>query len=224
MTSFPFATIGFDLDGTLVDSSRDLCPALNHALALEGRPAISGEETRDLIGGGIRQMLERGLNRTGGAVSPARFDELAAEILDHYSAHIADHTRPFDGCVEALDALEQHGCALAVCTNKVEALARELLERLGLVDRFACILGGDTMGPGRAKPAPDMIEEAMRRCGGGRFAMIGDTTYDTRAAQAAGVPAVVLSFGYIDMPVDEMGADAVIDHYDQLVPALARLT
>ena len=223
MTIFPFATIGFDLDGTLVDSSRDLCPAVNHALTLEGRRPVSGEESHHLIGGGVRKMLERGLERTGGPVAPDRFEELAAEMLDHYTAHIADHTVPYDGCLKALDALQQHGCALAVCTNKMEALARKLLERLDMADRFACIFGGDTMGPGRGKPAPDMIQEATRRCGGGPFAMVGDSSYDTKAAKAAGVPVVVLSFGYGDMPAAEMGADVVIDHYDDLVPALARL-
>lgn len=223
MTDFPFTAIGFDLDGTLVDSNRDLAPAVNYALALEGRPLISAEEVRHLIGGGARRMLERALEHTGGPVPPARFEELAAELLDHYGTHIADNTIPFDGCLAALDALAARGCALAVCTNKVESLARELIERLGMSTRFTCILGGDTLGPGRAKPAPDMIDEAARLCGGGPFAMVGDSSYDTLAAKAAGVPVVALSFGYNDMPVDQLGADAVIGHYRELVPALERL-
>ncbi len=223
MREFPFDIVGFDLDGTLVDSNLDLCPAVNHALALEGRPPIDDEETRHLIGGGARKMLERALLRTGGPVPPPRFEELAADLLDHYGAHIADNTVPYDGCLEALDALSARGCKLAVCTNKVEALARELIERLGMSSRFACILGGDTMGPGRAKPAPDMIEEAIARCGGGRFAMVGDSTYDTMAAKAANVPVVALSFGYNDLPAKELGADVVIDHYRELLPALERL-
>lgn len=223
MIDFPFPIVGFDLDGTLVDSNRDLAPAINYALSLEGRPAIAAEEVRHLIGGGAQRMLERALEHTGGPVPPDRFEELAAELLDHYGAHIADHTVPFDGCLAALDDLVAKGCALAVCTNKVEALARELIERLGMTSRFTCILGGDTLGPGRAKPAPDMIHEAVRQCGGGSFAMIGDSSYDTLAAKAAGVPVVALSFGYNDLPVDQLGADAVIDHYDELVPALERI-
>ncbi len=223
MSDFPFPIVGFDLDGTLVDSNRDLAPAVNHALSLEGRPAISAGEVRHLIGGGARRMLERALEHTGGAVPAARFEELAAELLDHYGAHIADNTIAYDGCLAALDDLAARGCALAICTNKVESLARELIERLGMTARFACILGGDTLGPGRAKPAPDMIHEAVRLCGGGRFAMIGDSSYDTLAAKAAGVPVVALSFGYNDLPVDQLGANAVIDHYDELVPALERI-
>jgi phosphoglycolate phosphatase len=92
-----------------------------------------------------------------------------------------------------------------------------------MTDRFAAILGGDTLGPGRAKPAPDMIDTAILMCGGGRFAMVGDSSYDVRAAKNANVPVVALSFGYNDMAVEELGADAVIDHFDELIGALEGL-
>ena len=99
-----------------------------------------------------------------------------------------------------------------------------LLDQLGMSGRFASVIGGDTLGPGRGKPAPDMIRETIARCGGDeRFAMIGDSSYDVRAAKAAGMPCVVLSFGYNDAPAEALGGDAVIDHYDQLVPALQAL-
>jgi phosphoglycolate phosphatase len=224
MTDFPFSMVGFDLDGTLVDSNRDLAPAINFTLALEGRPSVPPEETRHLIGGGARRMLERALERTGGPVSEARFEELVSALFAEYRAHIADATVPYDGALEALDALTARGCALGVVTNKAEGFARQLLEALGMAERFACILGGDTLGPGRAKPARDMIDEAIRLMDRpGRFAMVGDSTYDVRAARNADVPVVALSFGYNDVPVAELGADVLIDHFDQLVPALERL-
>ena len=225
MTGFPFSTIGFDLDGTLVDSALDLGPAINHALALAGRPGVPLSETRNLIGGGSRMMLNRALDLTGGPLPQARYDEIFAALLDFYGANIAANTRPFPGCVEALDTLAgDHGCALAVVTNKPERLAVKLLNELGLSKKFACVIGGDTLGPGRAKPAPDMIHEAIARSGhDGAFAMIGDSSFDVRAAKAASVPSVVLSFGYNDLPADQLGADAVIDHFDELVPTLARL-
>jgi phosphoglycolate phosphatase len=134
---------------------------------------------------------------------------------------------PYPGCVEALDALLDRGCRLAVITNKIEVFSRKLLDALDLTDRFELILGGDTLGPGRAKPAPDMIDTAMLMLGdkerGGRFAMVGDSSYDVRAAKNADVPVVALSFGYNDMPAHELGADAVIDHYDKLVETLSAL-
>ncbi len=228
MQPFPFTMVGFDLDGTLVESHRDLASAVNHALEKAGRPSVEAEEVHELIGGGTARMLERALERTGGQLAPEEFEMRLGDLLAWYETHIADKTVPYDGCLAALDALAERGCTLAVVTNKIENFAVKLLKELGMADRFAVILGGDTLGPGRAKPAPDMIEEAIRRCRKagapeGPFAMIGDSTYDIRAAQAAGVPSVALSFGYNDLPADRLGADAVIDHYDELLPALERL-
>ena len=223
MTDFPFSIVGFDLDGTLVDSNRDLAPAINHALHLAGRPEIAPDATRKLIGGGARRMLERALELTGGMPPGAEFEALYGALLKHYEAHIADHTVPFPGCLEALDTLLDRGCRLAVLTNKIEVYSRKLLDALDLADRFELILGGDTLGPGRAKPAPDMIDTAMLMLGGGRFAMVGDSSYDVRAAKNADVPVVALSFGYNDVPAPDLGADAVIDHFDELVAALERL-
>jgi phosphoglycolate phosphatase len=112
---------------------------------------------------------------------------------------------------------------LAVATNKREVFARQLLEELGLIGRFATVIGGDTLGPGTSKPAPDMLREMVARCGGGRAAFVGDTTFDIGAARAAALPVVAVSFGFHDLPPADLGADAVIDHFDELVPALARL-
>lgn len=227
MTDFPFQIVGFDLDGTLVDSNRDLAPAINHALHLAGRPEIPADATRKLIGGGARRMLERAFELTGGMPLGGEFELYHGALLKHYEAHIADHTVPYPGCLEALDALLDRGCRLAVITNKIEVFSRKLLDALDLTDRFELILGGDTLGPGRAKPAPDMIDTAMLMLGdkerGGRFAMVGDSSYDVRAAKNADVPVVALSFGYNDEPAAELGADAVIDHYDELIGALERL-
>jgi phosphoglycolate phosphatase len=223
MSDFPFNIVGFDLDGTLVDSNRDLAPAINHALGVAGRPGVSPDETRKLIGGGARRMLERAMEVTGGPLPEDEFEAAYGELQLHYVEHIADNTVPYPGCLDALDALADRGCKLAVITNKIEVNSRLLLDALGMTERFALILGGDTLGPGRAKPAPDMIDTAILMLGGGSFAMVGDSTYDVRAARNARVPVVALSFGYNDLPAAELGADAVIDRYDELIPALAQL-
>ena len=227
MPNFPFQIVGFDLDGTLVDSNLDLTPALNHALITAGRSPVPPEAVRDFVGGGTAMMLTRALDHTGGAVPDSEFQAILGELLLYYEAHIADHTVPYPGCLDALDALAERGCALAIITNKIEAYARKLLQALDMISRFDIILGGDTLGPGRAKPAPDMIDTAILMSGakdsGGRFAMVGDSSYDVRAARNAKVPVVAVSFGYNDMPAQELGADAVIDHYDQLVSVLESL-
>lgn len=222
MNDFPFEIVGFDLDGTLLDTLEDLGAAVNHALALAGRPSIPVSEVRNLVGGGARRMLQRALDLTGG-VDDAAFGPLYRELLAFYTANIAVHSRLYPGGEAMLDELAGRGVKLAVVTNKIELLARKLLEELGLTSRFAAIIGGDTLGPGRAKPAPDMVNQMVARLGRGRAAFVGDTTYDIGAAQAAGVPCIAVSFGFNDKPARELGADAVIDHFAELVPALMRL-
>lgn len=223
MTDFPFEIVGFDLDGTLVDTHADLGVALNHALVLAGRPQVPASEVRDLIGGGARQMLDRALAITGGPLPDADLNRLHRDLVAHYRENIAAHSRLFPGGAAMLDALEERGARIAVVTNKQEDLAVRLLDELGLSPRLATIIGGDTLGPGRAKPAPDLLHEMLARLGGGRAAYVGDTSYDTRAAQAAGLPCVVVGFGFADLPIDSLGADAVIGHYDELVPTLEGL-
>ena len=223
MAQFPYDIVGFDLDGTLVDSNRDIAPALNHALATIGRAPVAPETVREFVGGGTRLMLTRALEHTGGALPEAEFDATLGELLTYYEAHIADHTLPYPGCLEALDALAARGCKLAVITNKLEVFSRLLLDALDMTKRFELILGGDTLGPGRAKPAPDMIDTAILTLGGGTFAMVGDSSFDVRAARNAKVPVVAVAFGYNDLPAAELGADAVIGHYDELLGALERL-
>lgn len=222
MAYFPFHIVGFDLDGTLVDSSRDLGAAVNHALGLAGRAPFAEEEIPPLIGRGAKRMLERALIRDGG-MSAEEFAPLYKELLRYYEANLSVHTRPYPGVITMLDELAAHNCQIAVVTNKFEALARRLLDDIGLTERFVTIIGGDTMGPGKAKPEPDPIVEMIRRCGGGRTAFVGDTLADTGAAKAAGIPCVAVSFGFCDRPADELGADAVIDDYARLIPTLQRL-
>jgi phosphoglycolate phosphatase len=223
MARFPFAVVGFDLDGTLLDTAGDLGEALNHVLAGMGREPVPLAEVPGLIGGGARMLLERGLARTGGLPEPDRLLPLHHQLIEAYRANIARHTRPFPGTEAMLDALAERGVTLAVVTNKLESLAVAVLDALGLAPRFATIIGGDTLGPDRSKPAPDLLLEMARRLGGGPCAYVGDTSYDTRAAAAAGMPCVAVSFGFNDAPVDSLGAAAVIDHFDALVPTLLAL-
>lgn len=217
---FPFSIVGFDLDGTLLDTSGDLAAAVNHALASIGRPALSVEAVKPMIGGGARAMLKHGLDATGG-YDEATLDALHRLLLDHYEANLAVHTTPFPGTLAALDELAARGVTMGVMTNKLERFARGILDALGLTDRFAAIIGGDTLGV--AKPSPRPIQALVEQCGGGRAAFIGDSIFDVQAARAAGLPVVACSFGFLSQPVEALGADAVIDGYDELIPTLQRL-
>lgn len=217
--SIRFDIVGFDLDGTLLDTARDLGCALNHALAGIGRPAVPDRQVRDLIGGGSGLMLRRALALTGGG-DGIDFDALRAELVRFYEHNIARHTALFPGGQAMLEGLAQRGTKLAVVTNKPHALAIKLLGELGLSHHFASIIGG---GLYPLKPAPDALLAMVAACGGGRAAYVGDTTFDTGAARAAGLPCIAVSFGFGDAPPGELGAQAVIDHFDALIPALCRL-
>ncbi|WP_239804960.1 HAD-IA family hydrolase [Croceicoccus hydrothermalis] len=223
-----FSVVGFDLDGTLLDTVPDIAGALNHALDHAGIAPLPLSEVRGMVGGGAKKLLARALSdhlgvAANGRVDPAMLDPLYDRLLDHYRRNICVDTRMFDGLEPALDDLARRGIRLGVATNKLESLARDLLHRIGLADRFDAIVGGDTLGTDRAKPKPDMLHHMVELCGGGPAAFVGDSVYDTGAARAAGQPCVAVSFGYRDGPVAELNADAVIDHYDALVPTLARL-
>ena len=220
--SFPFAIVGFDLDGTLVDTAADLTAGVNHALGLARRAPLTVDQVRPMIGLGGRHMLEQGLRATGG-VPDGDFERLFGAFLKAYEANIALHSRPFPGLIAALDRLDALGVNPAVVTNKTERLARVLLGALGLAERMATIIGGDTMGPGNAKPSPAPIVEMIARCGGGRAAFVGDSIYDVMAAKAAGVTSILVGFGFLDRPADAYGADHVIADFDALVPLLETL-
>jgi phosphoglycolate phosphatase len=223
MSAIHFDIVGFDLDGTLLDTHGDLGAAVNHALGIAGRDPVPAGEVRHLVGGGAQKMLERALAVTGGPVAEPEFGRLYGELLTFYEDNIAVHTRLYPGGEAMLDALGARGVKLAVVTNKLESLAVKVLDALDLSRRFLTIIGGDTLGHGRAKPAPDLLDEMVVRGGGGRAAFVGDTTFDTQAAKAAGMPCVAVSFGYNDRPMDQLGADAIIDHFDALIPALLDL-
>jgi phosphoglycolate phosphatase len=165
-------------------------------------------------------LLRKGLAATGES-SEALVEQGYPILLDYYAPNICVGTRAYPGLEAALDALADAGAGLAVCTNKAEHLTRLLLDALGLQNRFQAIVGGDTL-PVR-KPDPATLREAVAGGGGGRAVLIGDSITDADTAKAAGMPFVAVSFGFSDRPVEALGADAVIDSYDELVEVLENL-
>ena len=214
-----FDIVGFDLDGTLLDTSGDLGVALNHALGTIGRPPVPRDEVQNLIGGGSGLMLRRALALTGGDEG-IEFEPLRQVLIGFYAENIAHHTKLYPGGAEMLDNLAALGTRIAVVTNKPQHLAERLFDELDLSPRFACVIGGGTFP---LKPAPDALHAMVEACGGGAAAFVGDTTFDTRAARAAGMPSVAVTFGFCDAAPHELEADALIGHFDELIPTLARL-
>jgi phosphoglycolate phosphatase len=219
-------TIVFDLDGTLVDTAPDLIATLNTILKREGLPPVAFEAARNMVGGGARHMIERGLAAAPSLPSPASgaglgwgtadVERLCGQFIDHYAAHIADCSRPFPGVEAALDELARAGCRLAVCTNKLEWLSLRLLGALGLTDRFAAICGADTFGV--QKPNAAILHGTIARAGGRSDAaiMVGDANTDIAVARAAGIAVIAVDFGYSETPVAELGPDRIVSSFERL--------
>lgn len=214
-------TIVFDLDGTLVDTAPDLIETLNVVFAREGMPPVDYATARNLIGGGAKAMLVRGIESEGRSVEPAKLQSMFDDFIAYYTAHVADRSRPFPGLIEALDALAERGCRFAVCTNKLEGLSRLLLEKLELTARFEAICGQDTFRI--QKPDPEILRRTITAAGGSlrRAIMIGDSATDIHTARNAGIPVIAVDFGYSDSPVADFKPDQVISHFSELPAAVA---
>ena len=216
-------TVVFDLDGTLVDTASDLVGTLNHVLAEERVPPLPLATARPMLGAGARRLIERGLELDGRSVAPADLARLTGDFIDHYAAHIADLSRPFEGLESALDDLAISGYRFAVCTNKLEWLSKLLLDRLGLSARFAAICGADTFGV--SKPDPAILRQTVVRAGGqlSLSVMVGDAGPDIGVARRAGVPVIGVGFGYTDVPIADLKPDRLIHHLGELPAAVEAL-
>jgi phosphoglycolate phosphatase len=218
-----FDALVFDLDGTLVDTAPDLHAHLNAMLAELGRPGLVLEEIRPMIGDGARALLRRGLEASGGLPAGADHDLLFERFLARYTADPVRFGTLYDGVLPLLDDLAQNGVRLGVCTNKPQAPSARILELTGLAPYFASLIGGDVLPV--KKPHAGHIGAVLERLGAApsRALMVGDSENDLLAARAAGIPCVLVSFGYTPRPAKELGADLVIDRFSELPDALSRL-
>lgn len=206
---FPVSKLVFDLDGTLVDTAPDLAAAMNHALGEAGRPPVPLDDVRHMVGLGARRLLEAGLEATGGRIDAAGEAALLERFLDNYRENVARLSRPFPGAGELLAELAGRGIALGLCTNKPQGLTETLMTTLGFDRFFASIVGGDALAV--RKPDPAHLRHVIDRLGGdGPALFVGDSEVDLETARAAGVPVILVDFGYSARPASEMGADGVI--------------
>ncbi|MHB2167924.1 HAD-IA family hydrolase [Alsobacter sp. R-9] len=216
-------TVVFDLDGTLADTAADLIDTLNVILARENVAPVPAERIRPVVGAGAKAMIQYGMALDGRSVSEARLAELFRDFLDHYSANLAVRTRLFPGAESSLRRLAASGHRLAVCTNKVEAHAVQLLEALGVAPLFGAICGRDSFP--WTKPDARHLTGTVEKAGGNprHAVMVGDSRTDIDTARNAGLPVIAVTFGYTEVPVTQLGPDVVIDHFDALEGALGSL-
>lgn len=216
-------TVAFDLDGTLVETAPDLIAATNHVLAAVDLAPIAPELIRPSISFGAAAMIKEGFRLHGREIAALEAAAHLERFLAYYRANIAATSHAFPGLETSLDRLTAEGALLAVCTNKQAALSEQLLGDLRLRARFAALAGRDTFPV--CKPHPDHLIGAIRMAGGDptRAIMVGDSKTDIDTAKAAGIPVVAVTFGYTDVHVRDLAPDAVIEHYDELIPAIERL-
>lgn len=207
----------FDLDGTLVDSLPDIHAAVGAALAAHGKAPLAVEVVRSFIGNGAPVLLDRVAAVTGLA---GQEEALLKVFLTQYTADPYRLTRPFEGVSAALDQLRAAGHVLAVCTNKPEAPAHEVLNGLGLAGYFDAVVGGDTL-PVR-KPDPRALTATLARIGGGGALYIGDSEVDAETAERAGLPFLLFTRGYRQRPEAQLPHLASFDQYAALPGLIAR--
>jgi phosphoglycolate phosphatase len=218
-----FDTIIYDLDGTLIDSARDMCVAVSRVLADHGLPPITDEDARLFMGEGSKMTMRRAFAKNGRALDDGEASAVTREFVRYYEQDPIRYTTAFDGVAEVVARLDRLGLRQGVATNKFEKPARTILQGLKLIPPIAEVAGADTF-PVR-KPDPGHLLMLIDRIGGrrDRAVMIGDSIHDVKAAHGAGLPAVLVSWGYTAKPADELGADAVIERFAALPEALEQI-
>ena len=216
-----FDTVIYDLDGTLIDSAKDMQVAVSNVLADHGLPAVTEDDVRIFMGQGSKVTMNKAFAKYGKALDDEALSAVTREFVRYYEADPVSHTVAFDGVPEVVAHFGGLGLRQGVCTNKFEKPSRTILEHLRLMPPIVDVAGADTF-PVR-KPDPGHILMLVERMGGDprRTVMIGDSIHDVEAAHGAGLPAVLVSWGYTTLPASELGAEAVIQRFADLPGALA---
>ncbi len=208
--------IVFDLDGTLAATVPDIAAALNHALAAVGLPGYTEAAVAEMLGGGEETFLRRAL----GPEHQALYGEVRRRYLDYYAAHLVEATRLYPGVPETLAALAPR--KLAVLSNKLTALTRGIVDRLGLAPFFLAVRGGDSYGV--LKPDPRGLMALITELGARpeRTLMVGDKPADVLAGKGAGAATVAVTYGYGDPArLAAAGPDGLISRFPRLLQRLA---
>ena len=214
-----FDAVIFDLDGTLADTLEDIGAAMNEALRRLGQPTHPPEAYREFVGEGVAKLAQAALPEDRGDLVARAVSEFRA----YYAAHLVDRTRPFPEIPAALDALAERGLALAVLSNKLDAMTKRIVEiRFGRWN-FHPVFGEREGVPKKPDPSSAREIASILRVSPERVAVVGDTAIDIGTARAAGMSAVGVSWGF--RPTDELeraGADAIVSNGRELVEVLAR--
>lgn len=212
----------FDLDGTLIDSAPDLHAALNRLMEVLDRRMLALSEVIPMIGDGVPMLVQRALEATGGV--PGDYDEILKRYHGIYGSAVADLTTIYPGVEETLSVLQRAGHRMGVCTNKPQAATHAVLKALNLAQYFSAVAGGDSFAV--RKPDAGHLLGTLNMLDGAtadRAVMIGDSHNDIQVAINAKVRSIAVSYGYRRQPVEELGADIILDNFADIPGALTRL-
>ena len=201
----------FDLDGTLIDSRRDLADSANAMLEGYGAGPLSEDQIASMVGSGAAKLVKRVITAAG---VEAPLHEVLARFLAAYDERLTHHTRPYDGIPALLSELEASGMALAVLTNKPLEPSVRILDAFDLSKHFQWVVGGD--GPWPRKPAPDGMQFLMQQAGAGpaETVLVGDSTIDLQTSRNAGVGICLAryGFGFAELAASDLrGDERVVD-------------
>ncbi|MEG1918411.1 MAG: HAD family hydrolase, partial [Oscillospiraceae bacterium] len=206
-----YDTVLFDLDGTLLDTLTDLTDSLHTVLDSFGYPSHTAAEVRRFLGNGIRRLVA--LSTPGGEANP-QFGEIFAAFSTYYTAHCELATRPYDGVDALLRALGEAGIRRAIVSNKNQAAVTALCQRF-FRDTVELAVGQTESLP--RKPAPDMAQAALRRLDSRSAVYVGDSEVDFATAQNAGLPCILVTWGFRDRAeLESLGAAAVVSTMAEL--------
>lgn len=223
MSKRPLApTVVFDLDGTLVDSVGDIAAALDRALAPLGCKPTSTEQAATLMGEGLRGFFWQALVAKRLNLSAEDAAVIYGRFVAAYRRSPVRDSRIYPGIKALLEDLREAGAHTAVCTNKVEDISIDILKQLGIFHLFDAVVGH--RGDRPKKPDPTTLFEAIALAGGSRerAIMIGDTGNDSSAVIAAGIPAILLSYGYSPVQVRALSTTLHVDSVEELRDELMR--
>lgn len=210
----------FDLDGTLIDSAPAIHAVANAVLAGLGFPPVSLAQVRGFVGRGLPHFVRQVLAASGEPPDGPLFDKVEAAFAAAYETGVEGNT-PYPGVTEALAELARRGCRLGICTNKPQHPAEAALRHVGLLDRFAVIVAGDSL-PTR-KPDPAMLHSAHRALGGGPMLFVGDSEIDAETAANAQAPFALYTGGYRKAAVEDLPHLAAFADFARLPGIVARL-
>ena len=210
-----FRGVLFDLDGTLLDTARDMAEALNRLRIAEGLEQLPFDRVRPLVSHGAPRLIRFAFGEPEGE----RYESLRTRFLDFYSGALAVHTRLFDGFERVLDAVESAGMRWGIVTNKPGWLTAPLLEQLGLTPRCGCVVSGDTLAERKPHPLPLLHAAGLLGLEPGECVYLGDAERDVQAARNAGMIPLVAGFGYLGATDDPeaWGPEAIFARPEELI-------